>query len=573
MSTSEIIPTTEVLETGRPYTVETSISLEHVSLLDSGLTRKEQLRICCKPTFQTRRLKNKGAILLLVWNFLLFSAMFIDEQLFQFELRYDLQLVVLGLTLPFAGWLADVYFGRYKVIRFSMWIFWIGTILATASSVVVQLVDSYNHINYYVFQILMTIATIGLGGFQANIIQFGIDQLHDASTNEIISFIVWYVWTCYVSAFVVEMAFQCLPEEYSIATMLMMSVYASVALCSLFIFNHLLIKEPVTQNPFKLVYNVVKYAFKNKHPRCRSAFTYCEDELPSRIDFGKNKYGGPFTTEQVEDVKTFLRFVFLIAIFSITFSVRFATDSLSTNLLRMLSLTNNNFAKLSEEMSSYSTYCYTKEAFLYTFRYSWAIGFPFYELIIYPVFNRFLLMIKSQRKLTLAGILFVAAEIVALMLIEIVARSNYIQNNDGNTTLLHCAKFGSLYTSISYRWMGIAYIFRSLSIAAFAIGGLEFLASQAPYSMRGLIAGTAYGLIVLFAVFYIAISIPFRRNLEMWSTGIISCGFWHALLLVTIEVVAGICLTVFWKKYTWRKREDVLPNEHIFAERYYDKEN
>ena len=50
-----------------------------------------------------------------------------------------------------------------------------------------------------------------------------------------------------------------------------------------------LIKEPVMQNPFKLMYQVIKYAIKNKQPRCRSAFTYCEDDPPSRIDFGKNK--------------------------------------------------------------------------------------------------------------------------------------------------------------------------------------------------------------------------------------------------------------------------------------------
>ena len=68
--------------------------------------------------------------------------------------------------------------------------------------------------------------------------------------------------------------------------------------------NHWLIKEPITQNPFKLVYNVLKFAIKNKYPRQRSAFTYCEDIIPSRIDFGKHKYGGPFTTEQVEDVKS-----------------------------------------------------------------------------------------------------------------------------------------------------------------------------------------------------------------------------------------------------------------------------
>ena len=78
-----------------------------------------------------------------------------------------------------------------------------------------------------------------------------------------------------------------------------------MAILLLFCCNQWLIKEPTTQNPFKLVNRVVKYAIKNKHPRCKSAFTYCEDDLPSRIDFSKSKNGGPFTTEQVEDVKTF----------------------------------------------------------------------------------------------------------------------------------------------------------------------------------------------------------------------------------------------------------------------------
>ena len=34
----------------------------------------------------------------------------------------------------------------------------------------------------------------GLAGFLSNIIQFGIDQLRDAPTTEITSFIVWYMW-------------------------------------------------------------------------------------------------------------------------------------------------------------------------------------------------------------------------------------------------------------------------------------------------------------------------------------------------------------------------------------------
>ena len=59
-------------------------------------------------------------------------------------------------------------------------------------------------------------------------------------------------------------------------------------------------------NPYKLVYRVVKFAWNNKIPVSRSAFTYCENEWPSRLDLGKKKYGGPFTVEEVEDVKTFL---------------------------------------------------------------------------------------------------------------------------------------------------------------------------------------------------------------------------------------------------------------------------
>jgi hypothetical protein len=60
-----------------------------------------------------------------------------------------------------------------------------------------------------------------------------------------------------------------------------------------------------------MVHKIIAYALKNKRPRQRSAFSYWEDKIPSRIDLGKMKYGGPFTTEQVEDVKTLFRVLLL----------------------------------------------------------------------------------------------------------------------------------------------------------------------------------------------------------------------------------------------------------------------
>ena len=62
-----------------------------------------------------------------------------------------------------------------------------------------------------------------------------------------------------------------------------------------------------SENPYRLVYRVLNFAKAHTNPINHGAFTYnSEDEHPSRLDLGKQKYGGPFTTEQVENVKAFL---------------------------------------------------------------------------------------------------------------------------------------------------------------------------------------------------------------------------------------------------------------------------
>ncbi len=108
------------------------------------------------------------------------------------------------------------------------------------------------------------------------------------------------------------------PILFALSVSFMMTLLAVTDIC----INHYLIKEPVTHNPLKLIFQVLRYAVKNKYPRLRSAFTYWEDKPYSRIDLGKSKYGGPFTTEQVEDVKTFFRFLALLSSHSLGSSNR-----------------------------------------------------------------------------------------------------------------------------------------------------------------------------------------------------------------------------------------------------------
>ena len=62
-------------------------------------------------------------------------------------------------------------------------------------------------------------------------------------------------------------------------------------------------------NPIKLIIQVLNYTRKHRYPERCSAFTYIDEEQPTRMDFGKEKFGGPFTEEEVEDVKTVLRLI------------------------------------------------------------------------------------------------------------------------------------------------------------------------------------------------------------------------------------------------------------------------
>ncbi len=73
---------------------------------------------------------------------------------------------------------------------------WIASVLVVASSVLSQFVESYYNIkNNYINAVLLFIMSLALGGYQANVVLFGIDQLQDASTDEITSFISWYLFT------------------------------------------------------------------------------------------------------------------------------------------------------------------------------------------------------------------------------------------------------------------------------------------------------------------------------------------------------------------------------------------
>ena len=549
---------------------------DNVNPHSDEITRKEYLQACCRLKYQPRRLKNKGAILLLVWNFLaVFATKVVLMELSRIvRAKFAAILVqcVIGLMLPIAGWLADIRFGRYKSICWSIWTMWSSCMLLATSYVVVNNFESYNHYNIIIFQALVIALTIlhafGFGGFQANIIQFGVDQLTDASTTEITSFIAWYTWSTTSSEFLLILL-SCIGSEYlTLLAQLIVCTSLTVVVSSNYLFNNHLVKEPVTQNPFWLIYKVVQYAIRNKHPRQRSAFTFCEDDPPSRIDFGKSKYGGPFTTEQVEDVKTFFRIIGLVSICGAVYAMR-----LDYQFFPIRTYVHKEFTS-AKKSTDYNQCLHNGIPFM-LYSICVVVSIPLNEIFIYPIFRR-CSGLKSHFKIIIGAITLLLVYTLTTVLFTY-SRKAFIEtslsHNDTSIKCLFREGANSLNYMNDFKLLSIPECLFAISEILLIIGIIEYYCAQVPYSMKGLLAGCYYACLELFVALDHASSLPFTTNLFNWTTGTIySCGFWYFQTKIILMVIAVFLCLLTFKFCKKRKREDVLPNEHIFAERYYSSD-
>ena len=217
------------------------------------------------------------------------------------------------LFYPLAGWIADARIGRYRVTQISMWLVFIGHCVLFFPFLFLQLIDKAKYV-YYIFPVAYLVINAGLAGFRTNIIQFGMDQMVGASGSQLSAFIHWYYWSTYVGSTTASFVLSCLFSEY-LPFVIGVGISVVITGAALFCWYSLrkwLEQEPISINPFKTVYKVLLFSSKHKAPIHRSSLTYWEDTKPSRLDLGKSKYGGPFTTEEVENVKTFFSIILVL---------------------------------------------------------------------------------------------------------------------------------------------------------------------------------------------------------------------------------------------------------------------
>ena len=237
---------------------------------------------------------------------------------------------------PLSGFIADVCCGRLKTVTISLCLLLICVCLICFTDVIVFLAK-LNSLSYYdyssflhsklIFQFVFILAFVlapfllllGLAGYQVNFIQLGLDQLLDALSQYLGLFIHYATWAFHLGSLlltIIILLFLCAyyplsrTETTAKAVILLLPFITALFLMTLLLISrwkhNWFYAEPGQHNPSKTDFTVIRFAKKNMYPLQRSAFTYNDDYIPSRIDFAKERFGRPFTTKQVENVKTFL---------------------------------------------------------------------------------------------------------------------------------------------------------------------------------------------------------------------------------------------------------------------------
>ena len=520
---------------------------------------------CRTPRYQARRVKSKGAVLVIVWILLtILSRTSVNVEViskplggFNFGIVVG---VVLAVLYVFAGWLADVYFGRYKVMKVSIWVMWLGSIGGTLL-LMIHLFSPHDVLKYVSLVIANACVAIGSTGFIVNAVPFGTDQMLGASSEELSSFIHWFVWAMYTgiaSSYIVNF-FPCIgmgDDQTILVSMLFAVAVSSVTLCLDFLCRNWLVVEPVSQNPLKLVYSVLKYAATHKHPARRSALTYWEEDIPSRIDLGKSKYGGPFTTEQVEDVKTFFRLLIVsVAISFFVYPLNLYDDSLNMFASHFLWL-----GRL-----SHSKKCYSVFLQLATSHYVIVIlGIPLYELAIYPLARNWIPSTLKRVGIGAVGTIIVASVALSVDMV------GHAHTNATVECMFVENRTASSVVDINFLWVGIPLsVVSGIELATLVAALFEFSCAQTPYMMKGLIIGLGLSAVALSSVLSGATLTGWTHA---WSQPVTypTCAFWFYLFIIVVTVVGLVMFGIVAKWYKKRERNELF-DEQRFVEDYYHK--
>lgn len=469
------------------------------------------------------------------------------------------------LFFPCGGYCGDVRSGRYKVVKRSLCVSLVFlTMLLVVYGILALLVAVTNP-----FVVVLTASIAGFFTlllapsficFTSNIIQFGIDQLHDSPAKDQSLFIHWFVWTNYATTFVIQTVVLvgfpvgALRHGYSILVSLIAALF--ILAISIFTVFYCFVKrkmnwfliEPGRINPYRLVFRVTDFARRHKLPLNRSAFTYCEDEWPSRLDLGKTKYGGPYLTEEVENVKSFYGILKVLFALGPVFFLEVATETTSPlfHPHHIVGYVFNSSRVFSAVL--HANFLFSPLLIL--------ISIPLYLCFLQPYAIHCIPRMLSRMGI---GLLLNVLIIISRLTLNIVA----LKPKDGSaTSCMGCSYEPAFFLEAPF--LVTNTILSALSSMLIYIAVIEFICAQSPNAMKGMLIGVFYAIKGIFELLGTIAVLPFMA----WGEFDTNRGLGYFIVNLILGVIFFIVYVIVAGRYKYRVRDE-LSREREFAENYY----
>ena len=336
--------------------------------------------------------------------------------------------------------------------------------------------------------------------------------------------------------------------------------------------RHWFYSEPAGHhNRFKTVIKVLNFARKYSYPLQRSAFTYCDDEKPSRLDFAKERFGGPFTTEQVEDVKTFFRIVMVLLAIGPIFILDTPTSAVIMGFVGAHLGPNTAWCKWSWMVVNTGVLRYIVST-LFLPVYSW-IFFTLLHKRVPKIFWRLGF-----------GIFLYLLGGLSILFVDVIGHVQY-QGNDAqciitfdfciNTSSFASDSYFAEVSTLDMHWAVFipSNVLIGIGPTLVTVTIFEFISAQSPHSMKGLLLGTYYAIAGVYQFISSVALAPFiSYDFQNYGqhpphTG---CIFGYFLYICIIAMIGFVLFVVAAKCYRYRKRED-RPYDQRFVIDIYNR--
>lgn len=473
-----------------------------------------------------------------------------------------LQTTVTYLAFPIMGWVAEVMVGRTRIVSFSLYSMWIGMISVTLSYALEITTCGlvFNIVKYGGIIIGLVYLILGTAGFFANLLAYTLEQMISEPSEKLRASGWWITWGLFIGNTLQYLVFPTdtpnKQSEYSrnIYSKVGVSLIITVLLTAAIVINQIIGSKHFTRigtakdNPSKLIWHIMVYAVKQPVGIRRSALTYWNREKPDRLDLAKERNGGPFLDEDVEDVKSFWR-IFIVLVSLIGYHI--PVSAINEDGLFYVQL----FKDSTDFINSHILFAMVTGTFI--------VLIPILELVIIPCFPR--LEYALQSSLRGMGVSYVLSGIclISMIVLDVIGQSKDDFKSD-------CYIKTKQQYQISFLWFMIPILIACLAQVSSFLFTIQFIMSQAPLRMCGVLTGLFWLVKAVGANVAVLIKVPFDAT-HIPENFALSCSFWLFLIHFVICCVGMACYVKVSQWYRKRKKNITFLTKEVIEE-YYERQ-